>query len=102
MKTRKSVYYQATHNPNGEYKNGHFKYTFTPHMGYLINGTAFEWEGNHWRCTDIDSGLLIKSCYCNKQKAILEISTMELKIEAKKQEMWIQKMIEDLQDFLSK
>lgn len=102
MKTRKTHYYVATYDDKAEYTSGHYRYTFKPELGYTINGVGYRWNGSAWRCTDLESGLLIKICNCNRENAIKEIEEMSDKIFQKKREEWIQKMIHDLEDFTCK
>ena len=102
MKTRKTYYYVATYDDKAEYTNGHYRYTFKQELGYTINGVGYRWDGSAWRCTDLESGLLIKICKCNRKEAIKEMEEMSDKVIQKKREPWIQEMIVNFNDFLSK
>ena len=102
MKTRKTYYYVAQGNEEGEYQHNGYRYTFKPELGYTINGVGYRWNGSAWRCTDLESGLLIKICKCDRKEAIKEMEEMSTKISQKKLEPWIQTMIQNMKNFLVK
>ena len=102
MKSRKTYYYIAAFGDTGEYRQFGRNYTFKPELGYTINGVGYRWDGSKWRCTDLESGLLIKDCKCNRKEAIKEMEEMSDKISQKKREPWIQELIANFNDFLSK
>lgn len=102
MKTVKSIYYVCATNPEGEYSWGTIKYTFKGELGYEIDGIGYRWDGSAWRCTDLDSGLLVKVCKCDREKAIHEMQLMREQIERKKLEAWVLEIIENLADYKEK
>ena len=102
MKTVKSIYYVCATNPEGEYSWGTIKYTFKGELGYEIDGIGYRWDGSAWRCTDLDSGLLVKVCKCDKENAIKEMNLKREEIERKKLENWVLEIIENLGDFKEK
>lgn len=102
MKSRKTNYYIAFFKDAGEYRQFGRNYTFTLEEGYTINGVGYCWNGSAWRCTDLESGLLIKICKCNRKEAIKEMEEMSTQVIQKKREPWIQEMIANFNDFLSK
>ena len=102
MKTRKTYYYVAAISDTGEYRQFGRNYTFREELGYTINGVGYRWEFGNWRCTDLESGLLIKICHCNRKEAINQMEEMSTQIAQKKREPWIQEMIANFNDFLSK
>lgn len=102
MKTVKSIYYVCATNPEGEYSWGTIKYTFKGELGYEIDGIGYRWDGSAWRCTDLDSGLLVKVCKCDKETAIKEMNLKREEIERKKLENWVLEIIENLGDFKEK
>ena len=102
MKTRKTYYYVAVYDDKAEYKTNVYRYTFREELGYTINGVGYRWEFGNWRCTDLESGLLIKICHCNRKEAINQMEAMSTQIAQKKREPWIQETIANFNDFLSK
>lgn len=102
MKTVKSIYYVCATNPEGEYSWGTIRYTFKDELGYEIDGIGYRWDGSAWRCTDLDSGLLVKVCKCDKENAIKEMNLKREEIERKKLENWVLEIIENLGDFKEK
>lgn len=102
MKTVKTIYHVCATNPDGEYSWGSIKYTFRGELGYEIDGIGYRWENNEWRCTDLDSGLLIKTCKCDREKAIQEMQSKREEIERKKLETWVLEIIENLADYKEK